>query len=158
MISDEAKERIDKVHRAGRGERRKSGLDGRSRVEGYEKGSFVGPTIFEGVSPDMTIAKEEIFGPVLSVIHVDTLEEAIKLIEDSPYGNAASIFTKNGKAARKFRYRVSAGNIGINIGVAAPIASFPFPGEGVVLRHTARSGPGRGRLLHREEDLIQRWL
>jgi malonate-semialdehyde dehydrogenase (acetylating)/methylmalonate-semialdehyde dehydrogenase len=91
-------------------------------------GFFVGPTIFDNVSPEMTIAREEIFGPVLSVIRVDTLEDALKLVNSSPFGNTSSIFTSSGKSAREYANRVEAGMIGVNIGVAAPMAFFPFSG------------------------------
>ncbi len=76
----------------------------------------------------MTIACDEIFGPVLSIMHVDTLDAAIEIIEQQRFGNAASIFTQDGAAAREFRYRVPTGNVGINVGVAAPMAYFPFSG------------------------------
>lgn len=104
-------------------------LDGRDiKVEGYPNGYFVGPTIFDNVKPEMTIAQEEIFGPVISIVHVKDLEEAIDIIHTNRYGNASSVFTSSGKTAREYSYRVKAGNIGINIGVAAPIATFPFSG------------------------------
>jgi malonate-semialdehyde dehydrogenase (acetylating)/methylmalonate-semialdehyde dehydrogenase len=104
-------------------------LDGRgATVEGYPNGYFVGPTIFTDVTPGMTIAREEIFGPVLSIIHVENFEAALDVINTSNYGNAASLFTTSGKWAREFKYRAIAGNLGINIGIAAPIASFPFSG------------------------------
>ncbi len=104
-------------------------LDGRGvRVEGYPNGHFIGPTIFDQVRPEMTIAREEIFGPVLGIIRVADFDEALEIIEGIPYGNAASLFTSSGKWAREFKYRVRCGNIGINIGIAAPIASFPFGG------------------------------
>jgi len=104
-------------------------LDGRGvQVEGHPNGYFIGPTIFTDVTPEMTIAREEIFGPVLGIIRVKDFEAAVDVLHTSPYGNAASIFTISGKWAREFKYRVKAGNIGINIGVAAPIASFPFSG------------------------------
>ena len=104
-------------------------LDGRDiQVEGYPNGYFIGPTIFTDVTSDMVIAREEIFGPVLGIIRVNDFDEALEAIHDSPYGNAASLFTTSGKWAREFKYRVRAGNIGINIGIAAPIASFPFSG------------------------------
>ena len=80
------------------------------------------------VRPDMTIAQDEIFGPVASVIKVKDLEEAMDIIEASRYGNAATIYTSNGKSAREFKHRVTAGNVGINVGVAAPVAFFPFSG------------------------------
>ena len=95
---------------------------------GEGDGFFLGPTIFDHVTPEMTIAREEIFGPVLSVIRVKTLDEAIALVNSSRFGNATSIFTGNGKAARDYSAKVEAGMVGINIGVAAPMAFFPFAG------------------------------
>ncbi len=107
-------------------------LDGRNvKVEGNPGGFFVGPTIFDNVTPDMTIAKEEIFGPVLGIVRVGDFEEALDIIRGIPYGNASSIFTNSGKWAREFKYRVPTGNVGINIGIAAPIATFPFGGQGL---------------------------
>lgn len=104
-------------------------LDGRTvKVEGYEGGYFVGPTLFDRVRPQMSIAREEIFGPFLGIIRVASFDEALAIIDGLPFGNAASLFTSSGKWAREFRYRVPCGNIGINIGIAAPIASFPFAG------------------------------
>ncbi|MFW9805520.1 MAG: CoA-acylating methylmalonate-semialdehyde dehydrogenase [Candidatus Thorarchaeota archaeon] len=104
-------------------------LDGRGvKVEGHPNGFFVGPTIFDDVKPEMGIAKEEIFGPVMSVIKVKSYEEALEIIHANPYGNAASIFTSSGGWARRFGYEVHAGNVGINIGIAAPVAHFPFSG------------------------------
>lgn len=104
-------------------------LDGRTtKVPGREKGFFVGPTIFDGVSPDMTIGREEIFGPVASITPVATLEEAIAVMHRHPNANATSIFTSSGKAAREFARQASASMVGVNIGVAAPMAYFPFGG------------------------------
>ena len=91
-------------------------------------GFFLGPTIFDNVTPDMTIAREEIFGPVLSVIRVKSLDQAIELVNRSPFGNATSIFTSNGKAAREYSSRIEVGMVGVNVGVAAPMAFFPFAG------------------------------
>ena len=104
-------------------------LHGRGvQVEGYPNGYFIGPTIFDKVKPDTAIAQDEIFGPVLGIIPVADFEEALSIIEDIPYGNAASLFTASGKWAREFKYRTPCGNLGINIGIAAPIATFPFSG------------------------------
>jgi malonate-semialdehyde dehydrogenase (acetylating)/methylmalonate-semialdehyde dehydrogenase len=104
-------------------------LDGRIYDSSeYPKACFLGPSIFEEVSPDMTIARDEIFGPVMSILRVSDLDEAIELVNSSVYGNAASIFTKSGRNGRKFQYDVQCGNIGINIGTAAPMAFFPFSG------------------------------
>lgn len=103
-------------------------LDGRNPDVDYP-GYFIGPTVFEDVTPDMTIAKEEIFGPVASIIRAENLDEAIEMINSSQYGNSACIFTSSGATARKFRREVDCGNIGINIGIAAPMAFFPFGGR-----------------------------
>ena len=100
--------------------------DGRGAGQGG--GFFVGPTIFDRVKPEMTIAREEIFGPVLSVIRVKTLDEAIQLVNSSAFGNTTSIFTGSGKAAREYSSKVEVGMVGVNIGVAAPMAFFPFAG------------------------------
>ncbi len=99
------------------------------RVQARQGGGFfVGPTIFDNVLPEMTIAREEIFGPVLSVIRRDTLEDAIALVNSSEFGNTTSIFTQSGKSAREYQSRVEVGMVGVNIGVAAPMAFFPFAG------------------------------
>jgi malonate-semialdehyde dehydrogenase (acetylating)/methylmalonate-semialdehyde dehydrogenase len=130
VISAAAKERIEGMIQKGIEEGAQPALDGRSKhVDGYENGTFVGPTILDGVTPEMTVAKDEIFGPVLSLMHAPDFESAVQMINSSRYGNAASIFTANGKYAREFKYRVDAGNIGINVGVAAATASFPFGGK-----------------------------
>ncbi|HYM10847.1 MAG TPA: CoA-acylating methylmalonate-semialdehyde dehydrogenase [Bryobacterales bacterium] len=102
--------------------------DGREAMGGHQGGYFVGPTIFDRVRPDMTIAREEIFGPVLSVIRVQTLQEAIDLVNSSRFGNTTSIFTADGKAAREYAQRIEVGMVGVNVGVAAPMAFFPFTG------------------------------
>jgi malonate-semialdehyde dehydrogenase (acetylating)/methylmalonate-semialdehyde dehydrogenase len=135
VISRRALDRITGYIERGLEEGAELLLDGRGvKVEGYPggleqpAGYFIGPTIFAEVTPEMAIAREEIFGPVMSIIHVGDFEEALAVIEANPYGNAASIFTASGGWAREFKYRVQCGNIGINIGVAAPIASFPFGG------------------------------
>jgi malonate-semialdehyde dehydrogenase (acetylating) / methylmalonate-semialdehyde dehydrogenase len=101
--------------------------DGRELRAG-NGGFFLGPTIFDYVTPEMTIAREEIFGPVLSVIRVQNLEQAIALVNRSAFGNATSIFTSNGRAAREYCSRIEVGMVGVNLGVAAPMAFFPFAG------------------------------
>lgn len=101
---------------------------GAADVPGHEGGFFMQPTLFDGVRPGMALATEEIFGPVLSMMPVATLDEALAVIEASPYGNAASIFTEHGGTARAFTMRADVGNVGVNIGVAAPMAYFPFGG------------------------------
>lgn len=104
-------------------------LDGREAdVPGFPQGHWIGPTVFEDVGPDMAIGKEEIFGPVAGLTRAASLDAAIELIDRNPYGNATSIFTTSGRAAREFRYRAGISMIGVNIGVAAPMAFFPFGG------------------------------
>jgi malonate-semialdehyde dehydrogenase (acetylating)/methylmalonate-semialdehyde dehydrogenase len=102
-------------------------VDGRKRKESGN-GYFLGPTIFDHVTPAMTIAREEIFGPVLSVIRVNTLDDAIDLVNRSPFGNATAIFTSSGRSAREYSSRCEVGMVGVNVGVAAPMAFFPFAG------------------------------
>jgi len=129
VVSKKALDRILTYIDVGLQEGARLVLDGRGiKVAGYPGGYFIGPTIFDGVQPGMRIAREEIFGPVLCLIQVADFEEALSVIEGIPYGNAASLFTSNGKWAREFKYRVRCGNIGINIGIAAPVATFPFGG------------------------------
>jgi malonate-semialdehyde dehydrogenase (acetylating)/methylmalonate-semialdehyde dehydrogenase len=129
VVSQAAKKKILGYIQKGVDEGAKLVLDGRNiKVKGYENGAFIGPTIFENVTPDMAIAKEEIFGPVVSVVQQESIDDVIEMINKSPFGNAASIYTQNGATARKFRYNVQAGNIGINIGIVAAMAYFPFGG------------------------------
>jgi malonate-semialdehyde dehydrogenase (acetylating)/methylmalonate-semialdehyde dehydrogenase len=129
VISQSARKRIEGLISAGGKEGATICVDGRKAViKDYEKGAFIRPTILADVQPGSEVARTEIFGPVLSLMHVNTLEEALALINESHYGNQASLFTSSGSAARKFRYEAEAGNIGINIGVAAPMAYYPFTG------------------------------
>ncbi len=129
VISAQSKARIENLIQASVEEGATILVDGRQpQIAGYESGYFVRPTVLQDVAPHSISARTEIFGPVLSLMHLETLDEAIALINQSPYGNMASLFTASGAAARKFRSTVEAGNIGINIGVAAPMACFPFSG------------------------------
>ncbi len=129
VINPDSKQRIETLIAQGETEGAKILVDGRSKtVNGYEDGYFVYPTILDGVPPQSNIASTEIFGPVLSLMHANTIEDALALVNNRAYGNMACIFTSSGAAARRFRYEADAGNIGINIGVAAPMAFFPFSG------------------------------
>lgn len=130
VISDAAKERIEAMIAQSVAEGAEVVVDGRGfSVDGYENGSWVGPTLIANVQPQTSMATEEVFGPVLALMKADDFEDAVEMINESRYGNAASIFTGSGKLAREFKYSVNAGNIGVNIGVAAPSASFPFGGQ-----------------------------
>lgn len=129
VITAQSKERITGLVGKAADSGAKVAVDGRSRkVEGFEAGNFVFPTVLDGLTPESDAARTEIFGPVLGLMHADSVDDAITAINASPYGNMACLFTSDGRAARKFRSEVQAGNIGINVGVAAPMASFPFSG------------------------------
>ena len=129
VITPQSKSRVESLIGTGEKQGAKVLLDGRNtKLDRYESGNFVKPTILDGVSASSDLADTEIFGPVLSLIHARDMDEAIAFLERSAYGNQASLFTSSGAAARRFRYEAPAGNIGINIGVAAPMAYFPFSG------------------------------
>ncbi|HSL43619.1 MAG TPA: CoA-acylating methylmalonate-semialdehyde dehydrogenase [Anaerolineales bacterium] len=129
VINAASKARVEQLIGLGIQEGAAIPVDGRgAKVAGYEGGYFVRPTILSDVPRGSEIAQTEIFGPVLSLMHVNTVDEAIELVNSGQYGNQASLFTSSGNAARRFRYEAEAGNIGINIGVAAPMAFFPFSG------------------------------
>ena len=129
VINAASKQRVEQLIGVGAKEGASVPVDGRgSLVKGYERGNFVRPTILSDVPRGGEIARTEIFGPVLGLMHVNTIDEAIELVNSGQYRNQASLFTASGNAARRFRYEADAGNIGINIGVAAPMAFFPFSG------------------------------
>jgi malonate-semialdehyde dehydrogenase (acetylating)/methylmalonate-semialdehyde dehydrogenase len=129
VITPQSKSRVESLITAGEKQGAKVLLDGRnSKISRYEAGNFVKPTILDSVPASSDLADTEIFGPVLSLVHANDIDEAMAFLERSTYGNQASLFTSSGTAARRFRYEAPAGNIGINIGVAAPMAYFPFSG------------------------------
>jgi malonate-semialdehyde dehydrogenase (acetylating) / methylmalonate-semialdehyde dehydrogenase len=129
VIRAESKARIESLIQAGVDEGARLVVDGRSaRIPSYEQGYFLKPTILEEVKPGSRLAQTEIFGPVLGVMSARDIDEAIALVNRQPYGNMACLFTQSGAAARHFRYEAQVGNLGINVGVAAPMAFFPFCG------------------------------
>ncbi len=129
VITPASKTRIEELIARGKNEGASLLLDGRgAKIPNCEQGNFIKPTVLENVPAGGELSKTEIFGPVLSLVHAETVDEALDILSRSLYGNAASIFTTSGAAARKFRYEVEAGNVGVNIGVAAPMAYFPFSG------------------------------
>lgn len=128
VITAESKRRIEGLIDTGVSDGAKLLLDGRSGNGAKAAGNFLKPTLLDNVPATSALSTTEIFGPVLSIVHAKSLEEGIETLSRSPFGNMASIFTSSGAAARKFRYEVPAGNIGVNIGVAAPMAYFPFSG------------------------------
>ena len=128
VISCAARDRIREWIERGAADGATVVVDGREVAAGAQGSSFVGPTILDGVTAEMDIAKEEVFGPVLAVIAAGSLDEAIEIVNASRFGNGASIFTESGASVRRYRHEVQAGMIGVNIGVAAPVAFFPFSG------------------------------
>ncbi|MBY6309284.1 CoA-acylating methylmalonate-semialdehyde dehydrogenase, partial [Alcaligenes faecalis] len=130
LVSPRARQRVESLIEAGVQEGASLLLDGRGvKVPGYESGNFVGPTIFNNVKADMRIYEEEIFGPVLCIVRVNTLEEAVQFINRNPNGNGVSIFTQDGGHARYFQNRIDVGQIGINIPIPVPVAWFSFTGS-----------------------------
>ncbi|MEM0027436.1 MAG: CoA-acylating methylmalonate-semialdehyde dehydrogenase [Ignisphaera sp.] len=130
MASKKYRDNVIKMIEKGINEGAKVVLDGRNfRHPEYPEGFYLGPTILEDVTPDMTVAREEVFGPVANLIRAKSLDEAIEWINNNKYHHSAAIFTSSGKAAREFMHRAYVGNVGINIGIAAPVAWFPFGGK-----------------------------
>ena len=129
QISPEAKQRVLKMIEQGKQEGATCLLDGSDcTVEGLPDGNWVGPTLFTDVTAEMSIYREEIFGPVLCCVCVDSLDEALELVNNSPYGNGTSIFTANGAAARKYQHEVEVGQVGINVPIPVPLPFFSFTG------------------------------
>jgi malonate-semialdehyde dehydrogenase (acetylating)/methylmalonate-semialdehyde dehydrogenase len=126
VITRDHRDRVAGYLDTGRSEGAEVALDGRAATSG--EGFLIGPSVLDRVAPGMRVAREEIFGPVLSVVRVGDLEEALAIGQDCPYGNGASIFTRDGRAARQFKHKFNAGMIGVNVGVPAPMAWFPFTG------------------------------
>lgn len=162
MRDKEKKEKILGYIESGIQQGAKLRLDGRKNIKiagNYPETCFLGATIFENVTPDMKIGCEEIFGPVMSVMRAKTLDEAIKICNASPFGNGNAIFTTSGKNAREFQYNVVSGNVGINIGIVAPMAFFPFSGmkdSFLGILHT--QGQEAVRFFTESKVVIQRWL
>jgi malonate-semialdehyde dehydrogenase (acetylating)/methylmalonate-semialdehyde dehydrogenase len=159
VISAESRTRIEGLVRKGLDEGASLVVDGRNpRVDRYEDGFFLRPTILRDVPPTGEIARTEIFGPVLSLMHAKDLDEAIALVNRSSLGNQACLFTRSGAAARKFRYEVQAGNIGVNLAVAAPIATFPFSGwKGSFLGDLHAQGRDSIEFYTDKKVVIERW-
>jgi len=130
VISPESKSRIESLIQSGVDEGANLLLDGRGvKVNGYEAGNFVGPTILTGVTPEMQCYKEEIFGPVLVIVEVDTLDDAIELANSNPYGNGTAVFTNSGASARKFVDEIDVGQVGVNVPIPVPLPMFSFTGS-----------------------------
>lgn len=159
VISAESKARIEGLIARGEQEGARVLVDGRGKkVSGYEGGFFVFPTVLDAVPPKGEIARTEIFGPVLSLMHAETIDEAIAMVNDRGYGNMACLFTADGANARRFRYEVQAGNVGINVGVAAPMAYFPFSGWGDSFFGDLHAQAGHGvEFFTQTKVVVERW-
>ena len=159
VISAESKARIEGLIAKGEQEGARVVVDGRGRkVPGYEDGFFVFPTVLDNVAARGEIARTEIFGPVLSLMPAQNIEEAIGLVNGRSYGNMACLFTSDGAAARRFRYEVQAGNVGINVGVAAPMAYFPFSGWGDSFFGDLHAQAGHGVEFYTQTKVVvERW-
>ncbi len=159
LVSEGARKRVEGLIQQGVDEGAKLLLDGRNiKVAGYEKGNFVGPTIFGGVRADMAIYREEVFGPVLDVVGVDTLDEAIELINNNPNGNGVGVFTQDGGVARYFQNNIDVGNIGINLPIPVPVAWFSFTGSrGSKLGDLGPNGKEAVRFWTQTKTVTARW-
>jgi len=156
VVSESARDRIQAAIEKAGADGAEIVVDGRD-AEGA--GSFVGPTILDGVRPGSEAAEEEIFGPVVSIINVATLDEAIQLVNASRFGNGTSIFTESGASVRRYRHEVEAGMIGVNIGVAAPVAFFPFSGwKDSFLGDLHAHGPDAVEFYTRKKTVTSRWF
>jgi malonate-semialdehyde dehydrogenase (acetylating)/methylmalonate-semialdehyde dehydrogenase len=158
VVSEQARERIVAAIDRAAEDGARIAVDGRDPgVEGG--GSFLGATVLDEVGPDTEAAREEIFGPVLSVIRADSLDEAIEIVGQSRFGNGVSIFTENGASVRRFRHEVEAGMVGVNIGVAAPVAFFPFSGwKDSFLGDLHAHGPDAVEFYTRKKTITSRWF
>jgi len=160
LISAQHKKRVEDYIQIGVDEGARLILDGRgATVEGSESGFFIGATVLDNVLPEMRVAREEIFGPVLSVMRAAGLGEAIDLANSSPYGNGASIFTSSGAAAREFRNRIQCGMLGVNAGVPAPMAFFAFGGRKASLFGDLRvQGADSIEFYTQKKSVIELWF
>jgi malonate-semialdehyde dehydrogenase (acetylating)/methylmalonate-semialdehyde dehydrogenase len=159
VISQESRARIEGLIGKAVGDGAKLVVDGRNaEIANYEKGTFVRPTVLEDLPFSSEVARTEIFGPVLSVHHTKSIDEAIRFVNSGEYGNMACLFTTNGSHARKFRYEAEVGNVGINVGVAAPMAFFPFSGaRGSFFGDLHGQGRDAVEFFTQQKVVIERW-
>jgi malonate-semialdehyde dehydrogenase (acetylating) / methylmalonate-semialdehyde dehydrogenase len=161
VISCAARDRIGAAIERGVADGATLAVDGRGPAgEGLDaEGAYLGPTILDSVDPDSEMVREEIFGPVLSIVHVDTLDDAIAVVNRSRFGNGTSIFTESGASVRRYRHEVEAGMVGVNIGVAAPVAFFPFSGwKDSFLGDLHAHGPDAVEFFTRKKTVTSRWF
>ncbi len=159
LINRKSRDRVRDIIAGAEGEGADVLLDGSDcTVEGYPDGNWVGPTLFDNVTPEMTVYREEIFGPALCVIHVDTLDEALALVNASPYGNGTSVFTRSGAAARKYQHETEVGQVGINLPIPVPAPYFSFTGsKGSFFGDLHAYGKQAVRFYTETKTVISRW-
>jgi malonate-semialdehyde dehydrogenase (acetylating) / methylmalonate-semialdehyde dehydrogenase len=159
LVTSEHRDRVKGYVDAGEREGAVLVEDGRGLVvEGHEEGFFFGPTLFDQVTPDMSIYTDEIFGPVLSVVRLDRYEEAITLINENPYGNGTAVFTNDGGAARKFQNEIQVGMVGVNVPIPVPLSFYSFGGwKDSIFGQSAIYGPEGVRFYTRPKTVITRW-
>jgi malonate-semialdehyde dehydrogenase (acetylating)/methylmalonate-semialdehyde dehydrogenase len=159
VVSCEARDRIKEWIDRGVADGATIVVDGRDADGGNAEGAFVGPTILDDVTPDMAIAQEEVFGPVLTIVRAASLDEAMQIVNRSRFGNGTSIFTESGAAVRRYRHDVEAGMVGVNIGVAAPVAFFPFSGwKDSFLGDLHAHGPDAVEFFTKKKTVTSRWF
>jgi malonate-semialdehyde dehydrogenase (acetylating)/methylmalonate-semialdehyde dehydrogenase len=160
VVNPEQQRRVGEAIERGVAEGARLVLDGRGATAAERpRGCFVGPTVFDGVAPEMFVAREEIFGPVVSVLRAGDLDEAIRLANRSRYGNSVSLFTQSGAAARAFRERIQAGMLGVNLGVPAPMAFFSFGGwKQSLFGDLHAHGPDAVAFYTRKKVVTERWF
>lgn len=160
LVSSNARKRVESLIQQGVDEGATLLLDGRGiDVEGYPDGNFIGPTVFSGVKADMAIYREEVFGPVLCIVQVDTMEEAIDFINRNPNGNGVAVFTQDGGSARYFQNTIDVGQIGINIPIPVPVAWFSFTGSrGSKLGDLGPNGKQAVQFWTQTKTVTARWL
>jgi malonate-semialdehyde dehydrogenase (acetylating)/methylmalonate-semialdehyde dehydrogenase len=159
VVSCQARDRIKGWIDKGVADGARIVVDGRATDGGNPEGAFVGPTILDDVTPEMDIAQEEVFGPVLTIVQADSLDDATRIVNASRFGNGTSIFTENGAAVRRYRHDVEAGMVGVNIGVAAPVAFFPFSGwKDSFLGDLHAHGPDAVEFFTKKKTVTSRWF
>jgi malonate-semialdehyde dehydrogenase (acetylating)/methylmalonate-semialdehyde dehydrogenase len=160
VITPQSKNRIQDLICKGLAEGAEMVVDGRGvEIAGYERGNFLRPTVMRNISPEGILSRTEIFGPVLGLMHVNTIDQALDLVNSGEYGNMACVFTASGAAARRFRYEADAGNVGINVGVAAPMAFFPFSGWKSSFFGTLHAqGKHAVEFFTQTKVVVERWL
>ncbi len=160
LVTKQAQERVNGLIAGGVEAGAKLVADGRDiHIQGYENGFFIGPTLFDNVTPDMEIYKQEIFGPVLSTVRAQSYEDALQLVVDNEYGNGTAIFTADGDTARDFASRVNVGMVGINFPIPVPLSYYTFGGwKRSAFGDLNQYGPDAFRFYTKTKTVTARWF